>query len=160
MGLPQVPPWPLQTWSRNGQWRSTNLHTHMSALWQMQETPQWMKGKRLKLSLKVPGNLQIKNMRPISLYKVIRKVLTTAIAKIIHRVLHEAEVLHGLQSEYRLDQGIMMSLLQVINQIERAIHSDTSKHITFWDIRRAFDYIPQKPPEASMDANGSVQESG
>jgi hypothetical protein len=37
----------------------------------------------------------------------------------------------------------MMSLLQVTNQIERAIYSDTSKHITFWDILRAFDSIPR-----------------
>jgi hypothetical protein len=37
----------------------------------------------------------------------------------------------------------MMSLLQVINKIKGAIHSDTSKHITFWDIRRAFDFIPR-----------------
>jgi hypothetical protein len=37
----------------------------------------------------------------------------------------------------------MMSLLQVINQIVGAIHSDTSKHITFWDIRRAFNFIPR-----------------
>jgi hypothetical protein len=121
-------------------------YTHMSALWQMRETPQWMKHVRLKLAPKVSGNSQMKNMRPISIYKVIRKVCTTTIAKRIHRVLHEADVLHGEQSGYRLDQGIMMSLLQVINQIEGAIYSDkydTSKHITFWDIRRAFDSIPR-----------------
>jgi hypothetical protein len=32
----------------------------------------------------------------------------------------------------------------VINQIEGAIYSDTSKHITFWNIRQAFDSIPRK----------------
>jgi hypothetical protein len=83
----------------------------------------------------------MKNMRSISLYEVIRKVWTTTIAKRIHRVLHGAGVLYSAQSGYRLDQGTMMSLLQMINQIEAAIHSDTSKHITFWDIRRAFDSI-------------------
>jgi hypothetical protein len=51
-------------------------------------------------------------MRPISLFEVIRKVWT------IHRVLHEAEVLHGAQSGYRLDQGTMISLLQAINKIK------------------------------------------
>jgi hypothetical protein len=96
--------------------------------------PQYMKKKRLKLAPKVPGNSQM-NMRSISLYEVIRKVWTTIIAKRIYCVLHEAEVLHGGQSGYQLDQGTMMSLLQVINKIEGAIHSDTSKHITFWDIR-------------------------
>jgi hypothetical protein len=59
----------------------------------------------------------MKNMRPISLYEVIRKVCTTTVAKRIHRILHEADVLHAGQSEYRLDQGTMMYLLQVMNQI-------------------------------------------
>jgi hypothetical protein len=131
MVAPQVPPWQLQTRSRNSQRRSVNLHTHMSVLWQMRETLQWMKDKRLRVVSKVPGNSHMKNMQPISLYEVIRKVWTTTIAKRIHRVLYEAGVLYDAQSGYRLDQRKMMSLLQVINQIEEAIHSDTSKHITF-----------------------------
>jgi hypothetical protein len=100
-----------------------------------------MKDKRLELAPKVRGNSQMKNMRPISLYEVIRKVWTTTIAKRVHRVLHEAGVLYGAQSGYQLDQGTRMLLLQVINQINGAIHSDTSKHITFWNIRRAFNSI-------------------
>jgi hypothetical protein len=108
------------------------------------------KKKRLKLAPKVPGNLQMKSMQPISLNEVIHTVWTTTIANIIHRVLHEAGVLHGVQSGYQLDQqGTMMFLFQVINQIEGATYSDTSKHIIFWDICRAF-------PEAGMDAYGSV----
>jgi hypothetical protein len=75
---------------------STEVHqfayTHMSALWQMQETPQWIKDKWLKLAPKVPGNSQIKKIRPISLYEIIRKVWTITIAKRIHHVLHEAKV--------------------------------------------------------------------
>jgi hypothetical protein len=67
-GAPQVPPWPLQTWSIDGQRRSANLHIHMPALWQMRETPQRMKDKRPKLAPKVP------DMQLISLYEVIRKV--------------------------------------------------------------------------------------
>jgi hypothetical protein len=38
----------------------------------------------------------------------------------------------------------MMSLLQVVNQIEGVIYSDISKHITFWDMQRDFDSIPRK----------------
>jgi hypothetical protein len=65
-------------------------------------------------------------MRPISLYEVIRRVWIATIAKRIHHVLHEVRVLHSTQSGYRLDQGTMMSLLQVISQIEEATHSDKS----------------------------------
>jgi hypothetical protein len=57
---------------------STEVHQfayiHMFALWQIKETPQWIKDKRLKLAPKVPGNSQMKNKRLISLYEVIRKV--------------------------------------------------------------------------------------
>jgi hypothetical protein len=31
-----------------------------------------------------------------------------------------------------------MALLNVVNDIEGAIHNKETKHITFWDIRRAF----------------------
>jgi hypothetical protein len=57
-----------------------------------------------------------------------------------------------------------MSLLQVINQIEGAIHSDaydTSKDITCWDIRRAFDSIPrnfQKIARMCMEVSKGVVE--
>jgi hypothetical protein len=40
-----------------------------------------------KTCTKVPGNLQMKNMRPISLYEVIRKVWITTISNKIFRVL-------------------------------------------------------------------------
>jgi hypothetical protein len=115
----------------------------MSALWKLQEAPQWMKEKRLKFAPNTPGNSHIKNVRSISLYEVICMVWSTTIAKRIHCVLHKDGVLHGAKNKYRLNQGTMMFLLQVINQIERVIYSDTSKYITFWDIRRAFDYIPR-----------------
>ena len=36
-----------------------------------------------------------------------------------------------------------MPLLNVLDEIEDAIHNDRSKQITFWDIRRAFDSIPR-----------------
>jgi hypothetical protein len=45
----------------------------------------------------------------------------------IHRVLHEAGVIHNAQDGYRLDQETMMSLPKVINQIEGAIRSYTSR---------------------------------
>jgi hypothetical protein len=96
-------------------------YTRMSSLWQMRETPQWMKDKRLELAPKVPGNSQMKNMRPISLYEVIRKVWTTTISKRIHRVLQETRVLHGAQNRY--------------NYCFKSSISDTSKdNIMVWNM--------------------------
>ena len=44
---------------------------------------------------------------------------------------------------YRLDNSTQMALLNVINQIEGANIEKKTKHITFWDIRRAFNFIPR-----------------
>jgi hypothetical protein len=64
----------------------------------------------------------------------------------------------------KADQGTMMSLLQVINQIEGVINfitTNPSKHITLWDICRAFDTIPrnlQKPAGIRMGVSKGVAE--
>jgi hypothetical protein len=120
-------------------------YEHMHTLWTLRAEgiPQWIKDKKVKLAPKQPGNAALTNMRPISLYEVIRKVWTTTVAKRIHQVLHDESVLHDAQGGYRLEQGTMMPLLQVINQIEDASHKGIEKHLTFWDIRRAFDSIPR-----------------
>jgi hypothetical protein len=81
----------------------------MPALWQMQETYQWMKDKQVKLAPKTPGNSQIKNIQPIGLYEIIRKVWTTTISKRIHRVLHEALVLHDAQGGYMMNSDVLAS---------------------------------------------------
>jgi hypothetical protein len=36
-----------------------------------------------------------------------------------------------------------MALFNIINQIEDSAHTESTKHITFWDIKRAFDSIPR-----------------
>ena len=82
-------------------------------------------------------------MRPISLYEIVRKAWTTIVAKRIHLVWHHHDVLHTDQYGYRLDNGTPMALLTVINEIEGAIHKKTTKNITFWGIKRAFDSIPR-----------------
>jgi hypothetical protein len=67
--------------------RSICIYIHVSIMANARDPP-------MDEEPKVPGNSQMKNMRPISLYEVIRKVWITTIAKRIHRVLHEAGVLH------------------------------------------------------------------
>ena len=82
-------------------------------------------------------------MRPISLYEVIRKVWTTTIAKRIHLVWHHNDLLNSAQYGYRLDNGILMPLYNLLNSIEQAHCEATPTLITFWDMRRAFDSIPR-----------------
>ena len=119
------------------------VHMHMDNIWTARTTPLWFRDKVIKLAPKITGNSELKNMRPISLYEVIRKTWTTIVAKRIHLAWHNNDVLHPAQYGYRLDNGTHMALFNVINQIEDATHNHKTKHITFWDIRRAFDSIPR-----------------
>jgi len=57
---------------------------HMLNIWTTRSTPKWFKDKLIKLAPKVHGNSELKNMRPISLYEVLRKIWTTIIGKRIH----------------------------------------------------------------------------
>jgi hypothetical protein len=117
------------------------VYDHISYIWVHRTIPKWFKNKIIKLAPKISDNSELKNMRPISLYEVVRKTWTTIISKQIHLVWHNHEVLHSGQYGYRLDNGTPMALLNVVNEIERAIHNKETKHITFWDTRRAFDSI-------------------
>ena len=119
------------------------VHQHMDNIWRTRATPKWFKDKLIKLAPKVPGNTELKNMRPISLYEVVRKAWTTIIGKRIHLIWHNNDVLHPRQYGYRLDQGTQMALFSVLNELEDAQHTKRTKHATFWDIRRAFDSIPR-----------------
>ena len=115
----------------------------MEHIWTTRAAPKWFKDKVIKLAPKIPGNTELDNMRPISLYEVLRKAWTTIVAKRIHQIWHDLELLHPSQHGYRLDQGTLMALHSITNEIEDAQHTNTTKQITFWDIKRAFDSIPR-----------------
>jgi len=120
------------------------VHGHMNHIWTTRTIPRWFKDKDIKLVPKLAGDPSLDNMRPISLYEVLRKTWTTIIGKRIHLAWHNNDVLHNKQYGYRLDKGTPMALFSVLNEIEEANHSPkTTKHITFWDIKRAFDSIPR-----------------
>jgi hypothetical protein len=119
------------------------VHKHMSNIWQSRTIPPWFKDKLMKLIPKLPDSEALDDMRPISLYEIIRKVWTTIVGKRINRVWHEQSLLHGAQYGYKLDNGVQMALFTVINQIEGANVRQDAKFVTFWDIKRAFDSVPR-----------------
>ena len=119
------------------------VYDHMLTIWQQRSCPDWFKDKLIKLAPKVAGSNDLNHMRPISLYEVLRKVWTTTIAKRIHLIWHTRQLLNPAQYGYRLDNGILMPLYNLLNKIEHAQQTDTPTIITFWDMRRAFDSIPR-----------------
>ena len=119
------------------------VYKHMSNIWKSRTIPPWFKDKLMKLIPKSPDSEALDDMRPISLYEIIRKVWTTIVGKRINKVWHERGLLHGAQYGYKLDNGVQMALFTVINEIEGANVKQNSKFVTFWDIKRAFDSIPR-----------------
>jgi hypothetical protein len=96
--------------------------------------PIWFKDKLIKLAPKIPGNDQLDNMRPISLYEIIQKIWTTVVARRIYRVWHEKVLLHDAQYKNKLNNGAQMALFNVINEIEGVNFQLESRFVTFWYI--------------------------
>ena len=103
-------------------------HRHMANIWDNKASPIWFKDKVIKLAPKIPGNTDLNNMRPISLYEVLRKAWTTIVAKRIHLAWHQLGILHTSQHGYRLDSGTTMALHTIINEIEDANHQKKRNH--------------------------------
>jgi hypothetical protein len=63
------------------------VHLMMHVLWEHHQTrPIWWKDHILSPLPKIPGNTELKNMRPISLFEIIRKIWTGMIVRRIQAV--------------------------------------------------------------------------
>jgi len=60
----------------------------------------------------------------------------------VQRVWHRHSLLHPNQHGFRNQHGTHTAILHVLNLLEAAGDSKPV-HITFWDIRRAFDSVPK-----------------
>jgi hypothetical protein len=70
------------------------VYEHMYIFWLKRATTSWIKDKVIRLAPKVPGSSDLKHMRPMSLYEVVRKLWTTIIAKQIYLLWHQNDVLN------------------------------------------------------------------
>ena len=122
---------------------TTLVFEHLNVIWTTKFIPLWMKDKLIRLIPKSPGTTDLNNMRPISLYETLRKIMTTIIARRIHLIWHNSHLLNTNQYGYRLHSGINMPLYNILNHIEMAHTQGVPTIITFWDIKRAFDSIPR-----------------
>ncbi len=96
----------------------------------------------MTLFLKEPGNHDLNKIRPISLFEVMRKMWAGMVTTRIQRIWHLHKLLHPRQHGFRAQHGTHTAILQVLNHLEEVGHSSPT-HITFWDIRRAFDSVPR-----------------
>jgi hypothetical protein len=129
------------------------VYKHMLNIWKTRASPTWIKDKVIKLAPKIAGNTELKNnMRPISLYEVVRKVWTTIIAKRINLMWHNHDILHKSQYGYKLDNGTPMPLLNVANAIEDAIHNKQELEASdFLGHTPGLRLDPPQPPAPGLD---------
>lgn len=83
---------------------------------------------------KEPGVHDLTKIRPISLFEVIRKLCG--------REWYKHHLLHPHQQGFRMQHGTHSAILQVLNHLEQ-VGGTVPTHLTFWDIRRAFDSVPK-----------------
>jgi hypothetical protein len=117
------------------------IHSLMQVLWEHKTIPIWWKDHVLSPLPKIPGNTELKNMRPISLFEIIRKIWTGMIVRRIQAVWTNHNVLHSSQHGFRWRQGTDTALLRIIDALEDAREFGTEARMTLWDLRRAFDSV-------------------
>jgi hypothetical protein len=96
----------------------------MQAFWQIKTILIWFKDHILSPLPKIPGNTDDKNMRPISLFEIIRKTWTGMVVRRIQRVWTNHNILHSSQHGFGWRQGTDTALLRIWKMLERA----TQKH--------------------------------
>jgi hypothetical protein len=117
------------------------VHSMMQALWEHKTIPIWWKDHVLSPLPKIAGNTELKNMRPISLFEIIRKLWTGMIVHRIQSVWTNHNILHSSQHGFRWRQGTDTALLRIIDALEDAREFGTEARMTLWDLRRAFDSV-------------------
>jgi hypothetical protein len=111
-------------------------------MWEHHHVPDWWQDCLMTLLPKEPGNHDLTKIRPISLFEVLRKLCAGMVTSRIQRIWHSHKLLHPRQHGFRAQHITHTTILQVLNHLEMVGNSSPT-HITFWDIRRAFDSVPR-----------------
>ncbi len=102
-------------------------------------------GKKLKV-------YTIKNIRPIVLLEVTRKLWFKIITKKISAALENARILQDNQAGFRGQRSCSDNLLQLINALEAS--EDQGIYISSWDIKGAFNAPPRQWLELGLERLG------
>jgi hypothetical protein len=95
----------------------------------------------MKLLPKEPGVHDLNKIHPISFFEVIRKIWAGIVTTRVQRIWHAHGLLHSHQYEFRMQHGTHTAILEVLNHLEHVGKAHPT-HLTFWDMRRAFDSVP------------------
>ena len=84
----------------------------------------------------------IASRRPISLLSSTVKIIE---AVLYHRLIHEVEPqLESAQYAYRRDRGIEMRLVEIMDELNRALIRKRSCYLISFDVKGAFDNVSRR----------------
>ena len=86
----------------------------------------------------------VKNYRPISLLSIVGKVMERCVFKYVHNFLNDYNLITDCQSGFRPGDSTINQLLNITNDLGRAIDSGREVRIVFCDISKAFDRVWHK----------------
>ena len=116
-------------------------HSLIQTLWHRGSIPGWWGDRLLCLAPKSSDDFTLDNLRPISLFEVLRKIWLGIISHRITAVWDSHNILHDSQHGFRSSRhGTETALVQLISDFESADEGE-ELYLTSWDIQRAFDSI-------------------
>jgi hypothetical protein len=127
----------------------TLAHSILQVLWDRGTLPGWWGDRLLCLVPKSALEFSLDNLRPISLFEVLRKTWLGIISRRITAVWDKYSLLSSSQHGFRSRHGTETALLQFLAMAESA-GPEGAYFFTKWDIKRAFDSIAQKLKQLSL----------
>lgn len=128
------------------------LYDALLACWNSSIKPEMWKLKMVYPLGKKPQVYTIKNIRPIVLLEVTRKLWFKMITKKVATALENAGILQDNQAGFRGQRSCSDNLMQLINALEAS--EDQGIYISSWDIKGAFNAPPRQWLELGLERLG------
>ena len=113
-------------------------------------SPQHWAWKWLAPIPKVTSNVTVKDLRPLSLIEVLRKLWNGIQVRKVWPLLAKHNLLHNAQNAYLRNRGCKDASIQLINALEEAEQAATLIALSSWDFTRAFDSVSHIASKLSL----------
>ena len=118
------------------------IYDNLAVMWKEKYVPDWWKYRFLSPIPKTDeDNPEPKNLRPLMLMEVLRKVWTQLIVSKIRAVWTTQEAFNKAQGGFTPKSGTDALILQLINAMEEASECGTQLNLASFDKTRAFDSV-------------------
>lgn len=117
------------------------VHGLLETMWNEKYVPEWWKDRLMHIIPKKDQEMTFKNMRPIGLLEVLRKLWSGVIVRRIMAVWEKHGALHKSQHGYRWLNGTETALVRLMDAVENAREKGDPLYCVLYDIKAAFDSV-------------------